>query len=60
MVIRVRVAEPERTNGKRAPGETKSDAGVIFCMPGIWAARAFQPARNMRLLIATGAPAGLA
>ncbi|WP_329366028.1 tyrosine-type recombinase/integrase [Streptomyces sp. NBC_01483] len=28
MVIRVRVAEPERTNGKRAPGETKSDAGV--------------------------------
>lgn len=24
MVIRVRVAEPERTNGKRAPGETKS------------------------------------
>jgi integrase len=28
MVIRVRVAEPERTNGRRAPGETKSDAGV--------------------------------
>ncbi|MEU2735266.1 tyrosine-type recombinase/integrase [Streptomyces sp. NPDC007095] len=28
LVIRVRVAEPERTNGKRAPGETKSDAGV--------------------------------
>ncbi|MEU3277269.1 tyrosine-type recombinase/integrase [Streptomyces antibioticus] len=28
MVIRVRVAEPERTNGKRAPGETKSGAGV--------------------------------
>ncbi|MEW2271936.1 Site-specific recombinase XerD [Streptomyces sp. DconLS] len=28
MVIRVRVAEPERTNGKRAPGDTKSDAGV--------------------------------
>ncbi|KRD18989.1 MULTISPECIES: tyrosine-type recombinase/integrase [unclassified Streptomyces] len=28
MVIRVRVAEPERTNGKRAPGGTKSDAGV--------------------------------
>jgi integrase len=28
MVIRVRVAEPERTNGKRAPGETKFDAGV--------------------------------
>jgi len=27
-VISVRVAEPERTNGKRAPGETKSDAGV--------------------------------
>ncbi len=28
LVIRVRVAEPERTNGKRAPGETKSHAGV--------------------------------
>ncbi|GHI94917.1 hypothetical protein TPA0905_43880 [Streptomyces olivaceus] len=28
LVIRVRVAEPERPNGKRAPGETKSDAGV--------------------------------
>ncbi|OIJ92152.1 site-specific integrase [Streptomyces sp. MUSC 14] len=28
LVMRVRVAEPERTNGKRAPGETKSDAGV--------------------------------
>jgi len=28
MVIRVRIAEPERTNGQRAPGETKSDAGV--------------------------------
>ncbi|MGI5513234.1 tyrosine-type recombinase/integrase [Streptomyces sp. CA-106131] len=28
LVIHVRVAEPERTNGKRAPGETKSDAGV--------------------------------
>ncbi|MFE5031890.1 tyrosine-type recombinase/integrase [Streptomyces sp. NPDC056683] len=28
LLIRVRVAEPERTNGKRAPGETKSDAGV--------------------------------
>jgi integrase len=25
---RVRVAEPERTNGRRAPGETKSEAGV--------------------------------
>lgn len=28
MVIRLRAAEPERTNGKRAPGDTKSDAGV--------------------------------
>jgi integrase len=28
LVIRVRVAEPERTNGKRAPGETKSEAGI--------------------------------
>lgn len=28
LMMRVRVAEPERTNGKRAPGETKSDAGV--------------------------------
>ncbi|WP_327343788.1 hypothetical protein [Streptomyces europaeiscabiei] len=28
LVIRVRIAEPERTNGKRAPGETKTDAGV--------------------------------
>ncbi|MGY5009644.1 tyrosine-type recombinase/integrase [Streptomyces sp. 900105755] len=28
LLIRVRVAEPERTNGKRAPGETKTDAGV--------------------------------
>jgi integrase len=28
LVIRVRVAEPERTNGRRAPSETKSDAGV--------------------------------
>ncbi|WP_420711895.1 tyrosine-type recombinase/integrase [Streptomyces sp. MMG1533] len=28
LVIRVRVAEPERTNGMRAPGETESDAGV--------------------------------
>lgn len=28
LVIRVRVAEPERTNGKRAPGPTKSDAGA--------------------------------
>lgn len=28
LVLRVRVAEPERTNGKRAPGETESDAGV--------------------------------
>ncbi|GAA3774194.1 hypothetical protein GCM10023083_08960 [Streptomyces phyllanthi] len=28
LVIRVRVAEPERTNGKRAPGATKSDAGA--------------------------------
>ncbi|MEU9339085.1 tyrosine-type recombinase/integrase [Streptomyces sp. NPDC048290] len=28
LTIRVRVAEPERTNGQRAPGETKSDAGV--------------------------------
>ncbi|MGY5044432.1 tyrosine-type recombinase/integrase [Streptomyces sp. 900105755] len=28
LLIRVRVAEPERTNGKRAPGETKSDAGI--------------------------------
>lgn len=28
MVIRVRIAEPERTNGRRAPGETKTDAGV--------------------------------
>lgn len=27
-MIRVRVAEPERTNGKRAPGATKSDAGA--------------------------------
>ncbi|MFF4715040.1 tyrosine-type recombinase/integrase [Streptomyces eurythermus] len=27
-VIRVRRAEPERTNGKRAPGPTKSDAGA--------------------------------
>ncbi|MFC8388164.1 hypothetical protein [Streptomyces sp. NPDC057238] len=27
-MIRVRVAEPERTNGKRAPGPTKSDAGA--------------------------------
>lgn len=26
LVIRVRVAEPGRTNGKRAPGATKSDA----------------------------------
>ncbi|MEU3033697.1 tyrosine-type recombinase/integrase [Streptomyces griseoaurantiacus] len=35
MVIRVRVAEPERTNGKRAPGETKSDAGVrAVVLPG--------------------------
>lgn len=30
LVIRVRVAEPERTNGKRAPGATKSDAGARF------------------------------
>ncbi|MET7270522.1 tyrosine-type recombinase/integrase [Streptomyces flaveolus] len=28
LVVRVRVAEPERTNGKRAPGPTKSDAGA--------------------------------
>ncbi|MET8721841.1 tyrosine-type recombinase/integrase [Streptomyces misionensis] len=28
LVIRVRRAEPERTNGKRAPGPTKSDAGA--------------------------------
>ncbi|GAA3225547.1 tyrosine-type recombinase/integrase [Streptomyces thermocoprophilus] len=28
LVIRVRVAEPERTNGKRAPGPTKSDASA--------------------------------
>ncbi|MBE1597375.1 integrase [Streptomyces stelliscabiei] len=28
LVIRVRAAEPERTNGKRAPGATKSDAGA--------------------------------
>ncbi|MDT0571860.1 site-specific integrase [Streptomyces sp. DSM 3412] len=28
LVICVRVAEPERTNGKRAPGATKSDAGA--------------------------------
>ncbi|MEU6824076.1 tyrosine-type recombinase/integrase [Streptomyces atriruber] len=28
LVIRVRVAEPERTNGRRAPGPTKSDAGA--------------------------------
>lgn len=28
LVIRVRVAEPERPNGKRAPGESKSDVGV--------------------------------
>lgn len=28
LLIRVRVAEPERTNGKRAPGPTKSDAGA--------------------------------
>lgn len=27
MTITVRVAEPERTNGRRAPGDTKSDAG---------------------------------
>lgn len=26
LVIRVRAAEPERTNGKRAPGDTESDA----------------------------------
>ncbi|MFD8275623.1 tyrosine-type recombinase/integrase [Streptomyces flaveolus] len=26
--ITVRVAEPERTNGRRAPGDTKSDAGT--------------------------------
>lgn len=35
LVIRVRVAEPERTNGKRAPGATKSDAGVrTVVLPG--------------------------
>lgn len=28
LVIRVRVAEPERTNGRRAPGPTKSEAGA--------------------------------
>ncbi|WP_381552900.1 tyrosine-type recombinase/integrase [Streptomyces eurythermus] len=28
LVIRVRRAEPERTNGKRAPGPTKSEAGA--------------------------------
>ncbi|MGW3234123.1 tyrosine-type recombinase/integrase [Streptomyces olivaceus] len=28
LMVRVRVAEPERTNGKRAPGPTKSDAGA--------------------------------
>ncbi|MFG2523161.1 tyrosine-type recombinase/integrase [Streptomyces sp. NPDC048527] len=28
LVVRVRVAEPERTNGRRAPGPTKSDAGA--------------------------------
>ncbi|WP_405586284.1 hypothetical protein [Streptomyces sp. NBC_01092] len=28
LVIRVRVAEPEPANGKRAPGEAESDAGV--------------------------------
>ncbi|MFF8102663.1 tyrosine-type recombinase/integrase [Streptomyces sp. NPDC016640] len=28
LAIRVRVAEPERTNGRRAPGPTKSDAGA--------------------------------
>ncbi|MFG2023621.1 tyrosine-type recombinase/integrase [Streptomyces sp. NPDC048825] len=35
LVIRVRTAEPERTNGKRAPGATKSDAGARFVvLPG--------------------------
>ncbi|MEU9370860.1 hypothetical protein AB0D71_40670 [Streptomyces avermitilis] len=26
--IKVRIAEPERTNGRRAPGETESEAGT--------------------------------
>jgi integrase len=34
LVIRVRVAEPERTNGKRAPGPTKSDASArVIVLP---------------------------
>ncbi|MEU5595686.1 tyrosine-type recombinase/integrase [Streptomyces sp. NPDC020298] len=33
LVIRVRLAEPERTNGKRAPGPTKSDAGARVVVP---------------------------
>ena len=38
LMIRVRVAEPERTNGKRAPGETKSEAGVrIVVLPAFLA-----------------------
>ncbi|WP_416970461.1 tyrosine-type recombinase/integrase [Streptomyces sp. 4F14] len=35
LTIKVRVAEPERTNGRRAPGDTKSDAGVrVVHLPG--------------------------